>query len=145
MNMIRIITGVLLLLGGCSVGQTGGSARSQAGMKMQEKASNKEFDAFYARFLKDSAFQIRHVDFPLAGGVGTCDSLFSFVKESWVFVDSNYINDGMDMSTDSTVMHHFQDSTVIQQIRPEIGVLFEMRFKKTKTAWRLVYMYVESC
>lgn len=102
-----------------------------------------DFDTFYSNFIADSVFQIDHIKFPLEGGISYCDSMQILTKLNWRFLNDALVK--KEISSDSIKISSFPDHVDIEKLRPEIGVLIELKFRKIEGAWYLVYLFINAC
>ena len=107
-----------------------------------KQAEKSDFDAFYARFHKDSLYQMAHINFPLPGLPEHPDSLsnpgdFRWYKEDWV------MHRPIDLSEESGFKREFSvvsEDLINEKIYHKSGRFFmERRFAKMGKDWYLIY------
>ena len=113
-------------------------ATSDASMASAEE----DFADFYKRFLRDTAYQMAHIDFPLSGLPEQADSstiatgVFTWKKENWV------IHQAFDVEKSGfDVQLQWLSETLVEErlSNREIGLGMMRRFSKTRDGWFLIY------
>lgn len=139
--MLRLLPLVVLLLIGCKNRQSTPAPEVSAGSRELPK----DFLEFYDKFLTDSAYQIAHIQWPLAGEETTqlVDSAqavktpIQWQRESWD------LHHPMSLKDDS-YKHEWQmmgDVMVIERVREQTtGMYIERRFAKIgNDDWQLIF------
>lgn len=103
-----------------------------------------EFISFYEKFITDSVFQLKHIRFPLEGGIYECEETFNWVKSEWRFMNLDFRKDFYNELDNNTISYN-NTSLIYKNYRKEIGLLSEMRFEKINDIWYLVFFQVNAC
>jgi len=101
----------------------------------------KDFNAFYERFHKDTAYQMLHIDFPLQGMPQNAAELsdeeklaFRWQKEDWVhhnlIMDENF-------KTEFEILDETLITEYISHKKHKMGMM--RRFSKSGDEWSLIY------
>jgi hypothetical protein len=97
----------------------------------------KDFETFYLQFIKDSAFQLSRVRFPLKGQYEDYDNQRNWTKLNWPYLrwdmrDQNNQEDST--SVIQTDLRFFYGTYCL-----DCGFSFEMEFNKLNGKWFLTY------
>lgn len=101
--------------------------------------AGEDFSNFYQRFLTDSAFQMKRVQFPLSGKLITAeiqDSTYQWTPDTWVMLQE-FDLDPVFYERNLQVT----DTLATDEIyTPNAGFYFKMVFEPAKRKWYLVYL-----
>jgi hypothetical protein len=105
---------------------------------------SKDFRAFYERFNSDTAFQRKHVRFPLKGVCFTgFKSAVLWDPKNWESLNWNF----------TSMFDEYRYINVVAQSRKkffykceviDVGVVYEVGFQKIRNQWMLVYCMVDA-
>lgn len=135
---------IFLLLQGCNIKSEKEKRHISKNVSVPSKQFvNDQFDKFYSIFIADSVFQMNHIAFPLEGGIIYCDSVQKFTKSNWKPINGNFLK--RIIKEDSLVISSTDNQIELKLIRPEIGVLNELKFKKIDGVWYLFSVISNAC
>jgi len=105
--------------------------------------ASEDFQGFYQRFLTDSSFQMKRVQFPLPGERATVeiqDTAYRWKRADWIMLK--------DFDLDSTQFKRnlsVTDTLATDEIyTPGAGFYFKMVFEPIQRKWHLVYLVDET-
>ena len=105
--------------------------------------ASENFQDFYQRFLTDSAFQMKRVQFPLPGKRATLetqDSTYQWERSDWIML-KDFDLDSTQFKRNLTVA----DTLATDEIyTPGAGFYFKMVFEPIQHKWHLVYLVDET-
>lgn len=104
-----------------------------------------DFDSFYSKFVEDSIYQVEHLIFPLekGSGIAFCDSLVKIDRLNWqIFKDDIRVYNSV---LDSLVVKKIENYIHLIKLRKELGVIYELKFRKKGNAWYLVFYFENAC
>ncbi|WKN42539.1 hypothetical protein [Tunicatimonas pelagia] len=105
--------------------------------------ASENFQDFYQRFLTDSTFQMKRVQFPLPGERVTADiqdSTYQWQRTDWVML-KEFDLDSTQFKRDLSVT----DTLATDEIyTPGAGFYFKMVFEPIRRKWHLVYLVDEA-
>ena len=105
-------------------------------------SAEEDFTNFYKRFLRDTAYQMEHIDFPLAGLPAQADSStiasgqFFWKKKNWLMHKEFDIE-----KSGFQVQLNWLSETLVEEslTNKEIGLGMMRRFSKGRDGWFLIY------
>lgn len=99
-----------------------------------------EFRAFYERFLRDSLYQMEHIQFPVPGLPNNAtgdDPDFRWTRENWTL---HRPNDAEQTGFSSRFTPIGDDLVIEQLVHPGSGMMLERRFARLDDEnWYLIY------
>ena len=134
-----------LLAAGCGAGEPeGGDGGAAIALEQEGAQLPAGFADFYERFHADSAFQIAHVSFPLAGRV-IADTTAGGAREGFHEADDWRIHRPLTLGSDfARELEVVDEGLVFETIRTRVGnYRIERRFARLGEEWNLIY-YRES-
>ena len=103
-----------------------------------------EFVEFYEKFISDSTFQQGHINFPITAVVVECDSTIVLTRENWKKFTWDIRKDFY-APNDSNSIYLDKDRFYYENIRKEIGLLFQIGFEKINGKWWLTFYIANTC
>jgi hypothetical protein len=98
---------------------------------------SEDFRAFYQRFIRDSAFQLQHIKFPLKGAYSDYNGDESWKKDQWPYLLCDIL--AKESQEDSTSVIQDSSTFFYGTYCVDCGFSFEMKFRKIKQKWFLTY------
>jgi hypothetical protein len=102
-----------------------------------------DFNAFYDRFHRDSAFQMEHISWPLSGAPSAFDTTFqgkdisgfTWAQEDWV------MHKPFDSRAEFDREYEVLGDNMVNEVctHQRLGVEMVRRFAKTSDGWKLIY------
>ncbi len=128
-----LLVAICLMVFGCT------NNKPQVESSEEQNEISKDFDNFYKKFHRDSAFQLTHIRFPLPGRPTIQDSTqleeeFYWEKDKWM------IHEEVDFSTGEFKQElTSMNDLVIERVFLPQGLFIERRFYKADGDWALIY------
>lgn len=103
-----------------------------------------DFNLFYDRFISDSLYQINHINFPIVGAIGYCESTEIPDSNNWELItfdfrkNPDYKRYGYDLIST-------EDKFFLRSRLNEVGLISEIGFEKIEGEWQLTMFFVNAC
>lgn len=121
-------------------------------MRRAGKDIPQDFTDFYKRFVTDSTFQFKHIDFEnIVGVYSHCDTTIQINSTNWVYSNWNLLDffdrekrpepkDGWDNR------YYFDKKSIYFQLeRPEVGMIHQLGFEKINGEWKMSLYVIYNC
>lgn len=102
------------------------------------------FIEFYLKFITDHRYQLEHIQFPILGAIGECDTTIVLNASNWEDYTYDFRKDFY-VSEDNIVMAQSDSRFYFEKYREEIGLLFSIGFEKRNGQWYLTLYNVNVC
>lgn len=112
----------------------------------------KDFLNFHNKFITDSIYQQRHIDFKnIVGVYGECDTTIYINKENWIFSTWDFlkffnIDNNIDSIDGWDNQYYFDNTSFYYQFDlKEVGIIYQVGFEKVNNEWRMTLYYLNNC
>lgn len=117
---------------------------SNATVNQNEDSINLEFAEFYNQFVKDSLFQMVHINFPVIAVVGYCESTELLDQSNWKLIKDHYSDSFGDPRYSHDIVST-ENLFYMGSILDDVGTVSQIGFERINGEWFLTLFAVNAC